>query len=94
MHWQKHNERRWEAQPDPRKDRRRSLKDEDEKAGEEGDEEEEVEEEEKQGETSEACWRRGEMRVLLFGVLARHSLFDLLACVHDVVSLSASVNLY
>lgn len=31
---------------------------------------------------------------MLFGVLARHRLFDLLACVYDVVSLSASVNLY
>lgn len=28
------------------------------------------------------------------GVLARHRLFDLLACVYDVVSLSTSVNLY
>ena len=31
---------------------------------------------------------------VLFGVLARHRLFDLLACVYDVVSLTASVNLY
>lgn len=31
---------------------------------------------------------------MLFGVLAHHRLFDLLACVYDVESLSASVNLY
>lgn len=37
---------------------------------------------------------RWERCSVLFGVLARHCLFDLLACVYDVVSLSASVNLY
>lgn len=65
--------------------------------GEEWDEEEE-EEEEKQVEVrllkivrDTARWERCSM---LLGVLARHRLFDLLACVYDVVSLSASVNLY